>query len=109
MQNIIDSTLDFDDQIYDFSYLFDSTLIYDFSIKVISAKNNFNIILFWLFLMFSELFDVGPRPPAMALGSMANWTGNFLVGITFPSLEKVLNQYSFLLFAGSTALLTLFV
>lgn len=52
MQDIIDSTLDLDDQIFDFLYLFDSTLIYDFSIKVISTKKNFNIILFWLFLMF---------------------------------------------------------
>nr|CAI5823075.1 unnamed protein product [Callosobruchus analis] len=31
----------------------------------------------------SELFEVGPRPSAMALGSMFNWGGNFIVGLLF--------------------------
>ncbi|XP_054285469.1 solute carrier family 2, facilitated glucose transporter member 1-like isoform X2 [Macrosteles quadrilineatus] len=60
------------------------------------------------FFIGSELFDVGPRPAAMALGSAANWSGNLLVGLTFPSLQLVIGQYSFLLFASSTAALVAF-
>jgi len=57
----------------------------------------------------SELFQVGPRPIAMAFGSMANWGGNFIVGMTFPSLQSLIGQYSFLLFATSTFFLALFL
>lgn len=57
----------------------------------------------------SELFDVGPRPAAMALGSVANWTGNFVVGMTFPTLQSIIGQYSFLIFAIITANLAGFV
>jgi len=46
----------------------------------------------------SELFEVGPRPVAMAWGSMANWAGNFLVGMTFPSLNSVIGQYVFIFY-----------
>ncbi|KAF4532357.1 hypothetical protein B566_EDAN003661 [Ephemera danica] len=55
----------------------------------------------------SELFTVGPRPAAMALGSMSNWTGNFIVGMTFPSLQAVAGALSFVPFVVSTALLGL--
>ncbi|XP_031849287.1 solute carrier family 2, facilitated glucose transporter member 3 isoform X2 [Nomia melanderi] len=48
----------------------------------------------------SELFDVGPRPIAMALGSVFNWGGNFIVGMTFPSAETLIGPYTFLIFAG---------
>ena len=49
----------------------------------------------------SELFDVGPRPIAMALGSVFNWGGNFLVGMLFPTVESVIGPYTFLIFAGA--------
>ncbi|XP_044732456.1 solute carrier family 2, facilitated glucose transporter member 3-like isoform X2 [Chrysoperla carnea] len=57
----------------------------------------------------SELFDVGPRPAAMALGSMCNWAGNFLVGLFFPLLSSFIGAYSFLIFAGVCVLLFLFL
>lgn len=57
----------------------------------------------------SELFQVGPRPIAMSFGSMANWCGNFIVGMTFPSLQGLIGQYSFLLFAMTTVFLALFL
>lgn len=49
----------------------------------------------------SELFDVGPRPIAMALGSVFNWGGNFLVGMLFPTVESVIGPHTFLIFAGA--------
>lgn len=53
----------------------------------------------------SELFDVGPRPIAMALGSVFNWGGNFIVGMTFPSAETLIGPYTFLIFAGFLVIL----
>lgn len=57
------------------------------------------------FFIGSELFDVGPRPAAMSLGSVFNWGGNFLVGMMFPSLQAAIGPYVFLVFAGSTLIL----
>nr|CAD7398970.1 unnamed protein product [Timema cristinae] len=56
-----------------------------------------------------ELFEVSPRPVAMSYGSMANWGGNFVVGMTFPSLQVLIGQYSFLLFAATTIMLAVFL
>lgn len=57
----------------------------------------------------SELFEVGPRPSAMALGSMSNWGANFLVGMTFPTLQSNIGSISFVLFAISTIFLFFFI
>lgn len=53
----------------------------------------------------SELFDVGPGPVAMALGSIFNWGGNFMVGMMFPTVESIIGPYTFLIFAGALLLL----
>lgn len=57
----------------------------------------------------SELFEVGPRPSAMALGSMANMGGNFLIGLTFPSMIDGIGAASFYIFAAVPILLFVFV
>ncbi|XP_051164094.1 solute carrier family 2, facilitated glucose transporter member 1-like isoform X2 [Leptopilina boulardi] len=57
----------------------------------------------------SELFDVGPRPVAMALGSVANWGGNFIVGMTFPLLQKSIGPFTFLIFIACTLTLSVFI
>lgn len=57
----------------------------------------------------SELFDVGPRPAAMSLGSVCNWGGNFIVGMMFPTVQGLLGPYTFLIFAGCTIFLAQFV
>ncbi|XP_034242891.1 solute carrier family 2, facilitated glucose transporter member 1-like isoform X2 [Thrips palmi] len=51
----------------------------------------------------SELFDVGPRPIGMALGSLSNWGGNFIVGMSFPTIQSVIGPASFYVFATITA------
>lgn len=57
----------------------------------------------------SELFDVGPRPVAMALGSVANWGGNFIVGMTFPVLQRLIGPYTFLIFIACILTLSFFI
>ncbi|KMQ94292.1 solute carrier family facilitated glucose transporter member 5, partial [Lasius niger] len=57
------------------------------------------------FFIGSELFDVGPRPAAMSLGSVFNWGGNFVVGMLFPSLQAAIGPCVFLIFAGITLIL----
>ncbi|XP_059471745.1 solute carrier family 2, facilitated glucose transporter member 3-like [Neocloeon triangulifer] len=61
------------------------------------------------YFIASELFTVGPRSAGMALGSMANWGANFLVGMTFPSVKSAIGALSFLPFATSTVILTFLV
>jgi len=61
--------------------------------------NKFKIIV------FTELFEVGPRPVAMSMGSMASWFCNFLVGMTFPTLQKAMGASVFLIFASVCILL----
>ncbi|XP_072943666.1 solute carrier family 2, facilitated glucose transporter member 1-like isoform X2 [Epargyreus clarus] len=60
------------------------------------------------YFIASEIFEVGPRPAGMAWGSLANWGGNFLVGMTFPSVRDAIGPYSFLLFSVVTAGLFVF-
>lgn len=57
----------------------------------------------------SELFEVGPRPSAMALGAMANFGGNFLVGLFFPLMQARIGAASFFLFAGFVVFMFIFM
>lgn len=47
----------------------------------------------------AELFSQGPRPAAMAVAGCCNWTANFLVGISFPTLVLWCGPWVFLIFA----------
>ncbi|XP_078281365.1 solute carrier family 2, facilitated glucose transporter member 1-like [Rhinoraja longicauda] len=53
----------------------------------------------------AELFNQGPRPAAMAVSGLSNWTANFLVGMCFQYVEQVTGPYVFIIF---TVLLVLF-
>lgn len=57
----------------------------------------------------SELFDVGPRPTAMALGSMCNWAGNFLVAMFFKIIHDQIKSYAYLIFVAFSLFVALFV
>merc|ERR1711962_836250 len=56
-------------------------------------------------MITAELFSQGPRPAAMSIAVLVNWFSNFVVGQVFPSMNKALDEYSFLPF---TVLLALF-
>ncbi|XP_060800342.1 solute carrier family 2, facilitated glucose transporter member 1 [Amyelois transitella] len=60
------------------------------------------------YFIASEMFEVAPRPAAMAWGSLANWGGNFLVGMTFPTMREAIGPYSFLVFSAVTVALFVF-
>lgn len=62
---------------------------------------------FWL--RFTELVDIGPRPVVMALGSVANWGANFIVGASYTTLHNWLHEFIFIGFAVCTLLLTMFL
>jgi SP family facilitated glucose transporter-like MFS transporter 3 len=57
----------------------------------------------------SELFEVSTRSAAMSLGSLASWSGNFLVGMLFPTLRTYMGPWVFLIFATVCLLLSLFL
>lgn len=39
----------------------------------------------WIYT--AELFAQGPRPAAMAVGVLVNWSANFFVSLIFPSMQ----------------------
>jgi MFS transporter, SP family, galactose:H+ symporter len=54
--------------------------------------------VFWL--LISEIYPLNVRGTAMSLATVANWTANFLVAVTFLSFVNVLTQGgTFLLYA----------
>ncbi|CAL8273441.1 unnamed protein product [Merluccius merluccius] len=56
----------------------------------------------------AELFSQGPRPAAIALAGLCNWTSNFIIGMTFRYIEDFLGSYVFILFAGLLFVFTVF-
>ncbi|XP_042906420.2 glucose transporter type 1 isoform X2 [Parasteatoda tepidariorum] len=56
-------------------------------------------------MITAELFSHGPRPAAMSVAVFVNWFANFLVGLIFPQMQRVFENYSFLPF---TVLLAIF-
>lgn len=61
------------------------------------------------YFIASELFEVGSRPAGMSLGSLASWSCNFYIGMSFLALQNALGSLVFLPFAlvcfGMVALL----
>ncbi|XP_037950682.1 solute carrier family 2, facilitated glucose transporter member 1-like isoform X1 [Teleopsis dalmanni] len=55
----------------------------------------------------AELFEVAPRPVAMSMGSLSSWSCNFIIGMTFPSLQKAWGAFVFIPFSVTCALLFL--
>ncbi|XP_022617106.1 solute carrier family 2, facilitated glucose transporter member 1-like [Seriola dumerili] len=53
----------------------------------------------------AELFSQGPRPSAIALAGLSNWTANFIVGMSFQYIEEICGPYVFVIF---TVLLLIF-
>ncbi|XP_014673264.1 PREDICTED: solute carrier family 2, facilitated glucose transporter member 1-like [Priapulus caudatus] len=47
-----------------------------------------------------ELFDQAARPMGMTVGVVTNWAANFLVGLCFPLLQNVIDEYIFLIFSA---------
>jgi len=51
-------------------------------------------------IIISEIFPAGIRGYAVSVAVGVNWMSNFLVALTFPTIEQALNSYTFILFAG---------
>jgi len=56
------------------------------------------------YLIMSEMVDVEYRSVCQSICGFTNWVGFFLVALFFPSLNSLLGDYVFLLFAGYCAL-----
>ncbi|XP_045162994.2 solute carrier family 2, facilitated glucose transporter member 3-like isoform X1 [Mercenaria mercenaria] len=50
----------------------------------------------WFFT--AELFAQGPRPAAVSIGVLVNWSANFCVGLFYPFLQEAIKAYSFIPF-----------
>ncbi|XP_028393811.1 solute carrier family 2, facilitated glucose transporter member 1-like [Dendronephthya gigantea] len=49
-------------------------------------------------LMTAELFSQGPRPAASSIAGSVNWLSNFIVAVTFPSIQDLLYPYVFIVY-----------
>ncbi|KAG8197747.1 hypothetical protein JTE90_006794 [Oedothorax gibbosus] len=59
-------------------------------------------------MITAELFSHGPRPAAMSIAVFVNWSANFLVGLVFPQMQRLFENYSFLPFTGLLAIFWIF-
>ncbi|XP_055919474.1 solute carrier family 2, facilitated glucose transporter member 1-like [Eupeodes corollae] len=59
------------------------------------------------FFIGSEIFEVAPRPIGMAMGSLSSWSCNFIVGMTFLSLQNLWGAFVFIPFSIACMLLCL--
>ncbi|XP_064645201.1 glucose transporter type 1-like [Lineus longissimus] len=59
-------------------------------------------------MITAELFSQGPRPAAMSIAVLVNWSCNFLVGLLFPVMLSGLGDYCFIPFIVLLALFWLF-
>ncbi|XP_077170577.1 solute carrier family 2, facilitated glucose transporter member 4 isoform X3 [Paroedura picta] len=77
------------------------------SISYLSMVSVFGFVAFFEigpgpipWFIVAELFSQGPRPAAMAVAGFANWTCNFIIGMSFPSIADRCGPYVFLIFAA---------
>jgi len=59
-------------------------------------------------MITAELFSQGPRPAAMSVAVLINWCANFLVAIGFPTMQTMLENYTFLPFSMFLAVFWIF-
>lgn len=59
-------------------------------------------------MITAELFSQGPRPAAMSVAVLVNWSANFFVAIGFPTMLTILENYTFLPFSMFLALFWVF-
>lgn len=45
-------------------------------------------------MITAELFSQGPRPAAMSVAVLVNWSANFMVGIGFPTMQVIKYYYT---------------
>uniref|UniRef100_A0A914E3Z7 Major facilitator superfamily (MFS) profile domain-containing protein n=1 Tax=Acrobeloides nanus TaxID=290746 RepID=A0A914E3Z7_9BILA len=60
----------------------------------------------WFFV--SEIFPSSARGSANSIAVMANWTANFIVGVSFLPINNLLGQYTFLVFVSLLAFFIFF-
>uniref|UniRef100_A0A1B6CGP2 Major facilitator superfamily (MFS) profile domain-containing protein n=1 Tax=Clastoptera arizonana TaxID=38151 RepID=A0A1B6CGP2_9HEMI len=60
------------------------------------------------YFMGAEMFDVGPRSSAMAVGSAVHWLSRLAALLLLSTLQSLLQQYIFLIFAFVTAFVAVF-
>ncbi|CAG0905964.1 unnamed protein product, partial [Cyprideis torosa] len=75
-------------------------------VSYMSVVSTFAFVVFFAlgpgsipWLITAELFSQGPRPAAMSIAVLVNWLANFCVGLAFPQLQVLLDDYTFLPFS----------
>lgn len=56
----------------------------------------------------AELFSQNARTSAVSVAGLVNWSGAFIVGLSYPSLEAAMDGYSFIVFAVLIAIFLIY-
>ncbi len=59
-------------------------------------------------LITSELFESDSRGKATSIAVFANWLANFIVVVSFPSIQDAVGDYTFIIFGALLILFALF-
>ena len=101
------------------SFMLILTLVFSYTSSWIGISSIVAVILFVIFFQIgpgsipwfitAELFKENARASAISVAGLVNWTCNFLVGVSYPSLQLAIDGYTFILFAFANALSLIFV
>ncbi|KAJ8030925.1 Solute carrier family 2, facilitated glucose transporter member 1 [Holothuria leucospilota] len=61
-----------------------------------------------VYVIGSEIWSQDPRPAAMSISYIFNWTANFSIGMFFPFLANVLGEFVFIIFGATMFVVGLF-
>ncbi|XP_030837476.1 solute carrier family 2, facilitated glucose transporter member 1 [Strongylocentrotus purpuratus] len=61
------------------------------------------------YVVSTEVWSQGPRPAAVSISIQVNWWANFLVQLSFPSIQGAIDEYTFIIFIVFVVLTTLFI
>ncbi|PIK47859.1 hypothetical protein BSL78_15276 [Apostichopus japonicus] len=61
-----------------------------------------------VYVIVSEIWPQAPRPAAMSISYIVNWSTNFSIGMFFPFLRNLFGEFVFLLFAATMFILGMF-
>jgi SP family facilitated glucose transporter-like MFS transporter 1 len=60
-------------------------------------------------MLSGELFRQGPRPMAMSLGGLSNWLFTLVVALSFEMIQKLIKEFTFIIFICLMIAFTIFV
>ena len=89
------------------SFLLKNSISFGHQLSIVAM---IGVIVFFAFgpgciawFIIAEIFPMYAKDTAMSLGVALNWAANWLVAFSFPHIQLAMGDFTFFLFAGTTA------